>query len=165
MTDLGEVKRGLVLEIGRCKAHADPPRLFGRAQEIVEGDEGGIIDRSETARQQLTQCVSALETIVNRATPGLAPADVGSPHGPSWSEEVAHWRSVETRAQLFLMAVAAWDLMLCLEESTKKSRAAEAATLKDNLKQLPRVVAHFPGALLSLLEAWVGGADIRAMCQ
>ena len=55
--------------------------------------------------------------------------------------------------------------MLCLEESTKKSRAAEAATLKDNLKQLPKVAAQFPGALLSLLEAWVGGADIRAMCQ
>ena len=63
------------------------------------------------------------------------------------------------------MAAAAWDLMLCLEESTKKSGAAEAATLKDNLKQLPKVVAQFPGALLSLLEAWVGGADIRAMCQ
>ena len=55
--------------------------------------------------------------------------------------------------------------MLCLEESTKKSRAAEAATLNDNLKQLPQVAAHFPGALLSLLEAWVGGTDIRAMCQ
>ena len=63
------------------------------------------------------------------------------------------------------MAAASWDLMLCLEESTKKSRAAEAATLKDNLKQLPKVAAQFPGALLSLLEAWVGGADIRAMCQ
>ena len=55
--------------------------------------------------------------------------------------------------------------MLCVEESTKKSRAADAATLKDNLKQLPRVAAQFPGALLSPLEAWVGGADIRAMCQ
>lgn len=41
MTDLGEVERGLVLKIGRCKAHADPPRLVGRAHEIVEGDEGG----------------------------------------------------------------------------------------------------------------------------
>ena len=130
----------------------------------MEDDEGDIIDRAEFARQQLTQCVSALTTIVNRATPGLAPADVGSPHG-AWSEELAHWRSVETRAQLFLMAAAAWDLMLCLEESTKKSRAAEAATLKDNLKQLPKVAAQFPGALLPLLEAWVGGADIRAMCQ
>ena len=63
------------------------------------------------------------------------------------------------------MAAAAWDLMLGLEESTKKSRAAEAATLKDNLKQLPKVAAQFPGSLLSLVEAWVGGADIRAMCQ
>ena len=69
------------------------------------------------------------------------------------------------RDRLFLMAAAVWDLMLCLEEPMKKSRAAETATLKDNLKQLPRVAAQFPGALLSLLEAWVGGADIRAMCQ
>ena len=130
----------------------------------IEDDEGDIIDRAETARQQLTQCVEALTTIVNRSTLLRHPSDVGSPRG-AWSEELEHWRSVETRAQLFLMAAASWDLMLCLEESTKKSRAAEAATLKDNLKQLPKVAAQFPGALLSLLEAWVGGADIRAMCQ
>ena len=130
----------------------------------IEDDEGDIIDRAETARQQLTQCVEALTTIVNRSTLLLHPSDVGSPRG-AWSEELEHWRSVETRAQLFLMAAASWDLMLCLEESTKKSRAAEAATLKDNLKQLPKVAAQFPGSLLSLVEAWVGGADIRAMCQ
>ena len=130
----------------------------------MEDDEGDIIDRAETARQQLTQCVSALTTIVNRATPGLAPADVGSPHG-AWSEELAHWRSAVTRAALFLIAAAVWDLMLGLDDTTKKSRAAEAETLKDNLRQMPKVVAQFPGALLALLEAWVGGADIRAMCQ
>ena len=133
--------------------------LFG-----MEDDEGDIIDRAETARQQLTQCVEALTTIVNRSTLLLHPSDVGSPRG-AWSEELEHWRSVETRAQLFLMAAASGDIMLGLEESTKKSRAAEAATLKDNLKQVPKVAAQFPGSFLSLLEAWAGGADIRAMCQ
>ena len=108
--------------------------------------------------------MTALATIVNRATPGLHPSDVGSPRG-ALSEELEHCRSVATRAQLFLLAAAAWDLMLCLEEGTNKGWAAEAATLEDNLKQLPKVVAQFPGALLPLLEAWVGGADIRAMCQ
>ena len=39
----------------------------------MEDDEGDIIDRAETARQQLAQCVVALNTIVNRSTLLLHP--------------------------------------------------------------------------------------------
>ena len=63
----------------------------------MQDDEGDIIVRAETARQQLTQCVVALTTIVNRSTLLRHPSDVGSPRG-AWSEELEHWRSGDVRS-------------------------------------------------------------------